>query len=111
MLEKYLSSYIVFGATLFYLQTVRDGHTLAGEGRVLENIDGFLRNLNELGLVVTQRTTHKLKALRAELVKGEAKELTREQAKRLGDIADTIRSTLLAEAGGMVAYIVSERRF
>src|SRR5580692_7372373 len=108
MLEKPISSYILFGTTLWYLQTVREHYQIKGEGHVLENIDRFLSHLAELGLKVTERAAYQLNDIRKELIASSGDLLSKEQAKRLEGMADLIRSTLMAETGGMVAYVISE---
>jgi hypothetical protein len=111
MLEKKISSLIYFGTTLRYLQDVKEGYHVKSKGTVLDNIKAFLRNLDEFGLTVTRRAAYKLVDISKELEQLTEPALSADHAIRLCDIMDKMRPTLFAESGGMISYVVSERRF
>ncbi len=103
--------YIFFGTALRFLQDAVNGVEVHGEGRILGNIDEFLRTLDEFGLIVTERAACQLRELREELVnQPEEHTLSPDEATRLRNIMDTLRPTLFAEASGKVAFIVSDKR-
>lgn len=111
MLEKSISWLILLGTSQRYLQEAKAGRSIKGNGFVLDNIDRFLNRIDELGFTVTRRAAGKLINLKDQLEKADNAKLTEQQAKRLGKIMSELRPTLVAEAGGTLTYIVSERRF
>lgn len=113
MIEKPISELLRLGANHEYLERiVGAGSPIWGEKHVIAIIDAFFATLTELGLTVTIRVARDLKTLRDEFAKC-AKDavLSRDQISKLREITEKIWPTLAAETGGMVAYIVSERRF
>ena len=87
------------------------GRPIKARGSVLANIISFLRDIDNLGFAVTRRAAFALVDLQAKLEKAENEKLTKEQATELAKIMRELRPTLLAEARGTLAYIISERRF
>ncbi|MCH9050548.1 MAG: hypothetical protein IIA72_05635 [Proteobacteria bacterium] len=73
-------------------------------------ISGFLRNLDELGLVVTQRASDELSEFAEALPDDEGATLSKEQSARLMVIMKHLRRTLDAEIKGFEAYIVTPKR-
>ncbi len=112
MQSKPISSYIVFGTELRYLQDVKAGWRVHGEDFILKNIDRFFVHLQEFDLPVTQRAAYKLRQFRDELAKSDSAdhELTADEASKLGDIMNDVRKTLFPEADGNVAFIVTDKR-
>jgi hypothetical protein len=115
MLEKNIERFVFFGTALRYLQDT-DSHYLVkatpkGGWGVVDNIEEFLRQLQEMGLTVTWRAARKLREIKGKIEEADEKTLTEERAAEIRDIMKELRPTLEAEAAGMVAYIVSERRF
>jgi hypothetical protein len=110
MLEKPIRELIAFGTSVRYLQ---DGveTKIKGHGLVLDNIGWFFENLDQLGLTVTRRASSKLEELKRQLESAADERMGAEQLNRLKTVMREIRPTLFAEAGGMIAYIISERRF
>jgi hypothetical protein len=113
MLEKSMERLIWFGTALRYLQDARTGYSIKSSNgwAILDNLRGFLSDLEELGLAVTSRAARDLRRFTKELEESSDDHLSDAQATRLTDMMDTIRPTLEAEARGFVEYIVSERRF
>ena len=78
---------------------------------MLDNISRFFRNLDQLALTVTRWASWKLEILKDELDGATEAKMSPSQLNRLKTIMREIRPTLLADSGGMIAYIISERRF
>ena len=100
MLEKSISWLLYFGMSQRYLQDASTHHKIKGKGVVLENIDGFLSRIDELGFTVTRRAANRLVELRKELEKSDEQRLTEKQAEDLKSTMIELRSTLMAEGGG-----------
>jgi hypothetical protein len=111
MESKQISRYISFGTTLRYLQDVKQGWHVHGEGVVLVNLDAFFEYLGEFNLPVTQRAAYKLQELRDKLAaSGSDHTLTDKEAFDIKEAITTLRETLFAEARGKVAFIVTDKR-
>src|SRR5262249_22714634 len=112
MLEQKISDLITVGADQFYLEyTVVATTSIKGDRYVLFAIDRLLSSLKTLGLTVTLRAAKNLEVIRDELSKlGIDAKIGKERAARLRSTMSELRATLWAESGGMIAYIVSERR-
>jgi predicted house-cleaning noncanonical NTP pyrophosphatase (MazG superfamily) len=83
-----------------------------GGGMVLANIGSFLKALGELGMLVTKRASYKLENFQKKLSQKEyGAYLTTEEAEELRDIMTEIRHTFMAEAKGILAYVVTEKRW
>jgi hypothetical protein len=114
VLEKNIERLIFFGTALRYLQDASPSYVAKGVDQgwaTLENVTSFLEHLDELGLTVTSRAAHRLKPIKEEIEKSSDTYLSQELATRLREVMTTLRPTLEAEARGMIAYIISERRF
>lgn len=113
MIRRKTSRYINFGTGLRYLQDASAGSRVHGETLYIANLVRLFELLDELGLVVTARAAKSLKGqeLLEELEsKEEGHKLTVAEAKRVKDFARELRTTLMAEASGLDAFIVSEKR-
>lgn len=113
MIRRKTSRYIYFGTNLRYLQDATEGARADGESLFIENLERLLEMLDELGLTVTARAARTLKGatLLQELKnRGPNHTLTATDAQRLRTFARDLRITLMAEAGGLDAFIVSEKR-
>ena len=110
MLEKPIGWMIYFGTTLRYLQDA-PSRTIKGTGQVLYNIDRFLQSVDELGFTVTRRAASRLSNFREKIDKATEARLSEAEVTELKEIMKELRPTLLAEAGGTVAYVISERRY
>jgi hypothetical protein len=111
MQSKSIWEYIMFGTSLRYLQDAREGWPVHKEEYVLQNIDWFLEKLQPFGLKVTARASFGLRALRDEFAKLDKEhKLTAQEAKKLGGIMNDLRNTLNAEARGIVAFVVTDKR-
>jgi hypothetical protein len=111
MEEKALTRYLSFGTCLRYLQDVRDGMIIQGKDHIFQNLERFFEHLESLNLQVTSRTTGKLEEIKNEF-EGLPLDsmLSKEQAASLREEMSSIRKTLVAELGGMSAYITTPKR-
>ncbi len=112
MIEKKIFDLLSFGSAPEYLERTVKSDTLVHGRNILGGTDQFLENLSELGLTVTLRASSELNDLRerlAELPTGSA--LGESNLKDLHEIMGRIWHTLIPDSGGMIAYIISERRF
>lgn len=111
MISKNISRYIFFGTSLRYLQDVEEGLSVHGSNFVLHNIASIFSYLDEFNLVVTKRVSYELKMFTEELKKTDKDhELTNQEAEKLSRIMTDLRKTLIAEAEGNVAFIVTNKR-
>lgn len=113
MLEKNITELLNFGVDQWYLEhTANVGVSIHQPFYVLGCINRYFGILESLGLTVTLRAANGLRNLRDELRATEKDAaLTIDQASRLKTIMRELRPTLWAETGGMIAHIISERRF
>ena len=111
MKSRSIDHYIYFGTALRYLQDVKSGTSVHDKGYILDNIDGFLDRVVAFELPVTERACDKL-ILTRDTLRGVPKDhvLTDDEALGLTKIMDDVRRTLFAEAGGNVAFIVTDKR-
>lgn len=106
-----ISSYIIFGTEIRFLQDVRKEWRVHGEGLVLDNIARFFANLEKFNLPVTMRSSYKLTTLWKKLAKTNSDyKLSTDEAIELANITNDVISTLVAEARGNVAFIVTDKR-
>ena len=111
MQSKSIVEYVTFGTALRYLQDVTNGEPIHGDAMILDTIDRFLTNLQKFGLKVTSRAAYPLSTVRDELAKTDPKHvLTTDEATRLGKIMTDLRRTLMAEALGIMAFVVTDKR-
>jgi hypothetical protein len=114
MREKPTSDYIWLGTAVRYLLDVNPGVSLHGDGGVITNLEALFRDLPDLELHVTDRLayTQGLDRLLEEFKQTEdGATLTAEQHGNLRPAMRTLRATVVAEASGVNAYVVSEKRF
>ena len=111
MESKSILGYIIFGTQLRYLQDVKEDWPAHREDMVIDNIERFQKCLEDFGLIVTQRATGKLKGFLEKLKKTDKDhELSADEAKKLNNIMNMLRETLVAESSGKVAFIVTDKR-
>ena len=111
MKQRAIRRYIAFGTILRYLQDVGQGASVHVKHSVCDNIDRFFDHLDEFELPVTRRASEELEALRKEFqARPTGHQMSAEEARKLNDAVNGIRGTLLAEAGGNFAFIVTEKR-
>ncbi len=111
MESKAIDRYIIFGTELRYLQDCQPTWETAGDDCVVANIDRFFAHLDEFGLPVSRRAAFGLKAFNQSLKEAEpGHTLTQEKATDLSQMMSKIRDTLMAEANGKVAFIVTDKR-
>jgi hypothetical protein len=107
-----LINYIYLGTNIWYLQVVRGGTAYSGPGFVKANVDSLLRRLSEYGLVVSYRAAKKLEKYNSDLAtEVEENKISEEQAKRIRELAKSLRPTIDAEADGLHAHIINEHRY
>ncbi len=105
--------FVWIGTALRYLWSASEGIPIHGEGRILGNMRDVITHLADLNLHVTLRQAHlRLDELIVELAATEeTANLTTEQATTVSSAARTIRDTLEAEGGSVVAWLPSEKRY
>ena len=109
MKKQPIYKYYWFGTCERYLQDAHKDMSMSQESGVPYNIKCFLRNLNDLGLIVTLRVAEpRLRPLLKEL-EGVAV-LEDEQAIRLRKAMDEIRTTLDAEIEDITAFTPTPKR-
>lgn len=116
MLEKQVERLIFFGTSLRYLQDVQEHYLVkmsdtSGGWGIVENLAEFLKNLDELGLSVTSRATATRDLKEISTVLDDGNTDFKSIVPRIRDAMNELRPTLEAEARGMIAYILSERRY
>lgn len=114
MIKIPIGNYIQVGASLRYLQEAEEGRYFKRKDErswILDNIKSTLDCLDEFGLPVTKRASTKLHEFynKHRNCKFDTK-LTSEQALELIQIVNTLRPTFSAEAAGIFAYIVTDKR-
>lgn len=106
-----IEDYIFFGTVLRYLQDASVGGSVHDDGGIFFNIIRFFDFLERFDLPVTKRASYKLRKYRDMLEeKDQAHTLAVDEASELRTIMTDIRNTLMAEAGGKIAYIVTDKR-
>jgi hypothetical protein len=113
LIRRKTSRYIYFGTGLRFLQDASAGSRAVGDSRYTGNLSRLFDLFDELGLVVSSRAAKMLKGpeLLAELEERDpSHKLTAAEARRVKDFARELRTTIMAEAKGLDAFIVSEKR-
>lgn len=111
MLSIPIFHYIWFGTDLRFLQDADQDWLVHEQGWVLQTIEHFLAQLEQFELRVTQRASYNLQQFKEDLARSKADHrLTADEARKLRGIMGTLRETLLAEATGNVAFVVTEKR-
>lgn len=110
MIRQSIIDYYIFGTEMRYLQDAGIGFSIKAKDCVLDNIDRFIRNLDELELVVTSRAAWRLRNCRETLNKAENSELNAKQSEELVEIMNDLRLTLDAEIQGIHAFTTTPKR-
>lgn len=111
MKSRPILDFIYIGTCLRFLQDASPNNTIHGDGYILNNIESFLQNLNEIGLNVTLRASDELEELKEKLrVKAKDARLASDEAAELRRIATEIRKTFEAETKGFFVYVVTDKR-
>ena len=115
MIAKQIFDYYFFGTSQRYLQDAEAGwriHDTEDGLYVLENLKGFLKNLDRLGLQVTKRAASGIQGFTSSLEQLPAdSKLTADQALKLTSLMNEVRTTLDAELKGLIAYVVTPKRY
>jgi hypothetical protein len=111
-----IHKYIFLGTALRYLQDCQSGWPIkaTAESRgmyVLENIELFLEELDDLKLFVTKRASIDLKIFLEKINKIDDNNLSNRDALELNKIMTEIRPTFKAECEGIYAFYTSDKRF
>jgi hypothetical protein len=113
MHKRPVGEYVTLGQMERFLTDCNPGQDVHGSGWVLDNLEGLHALLPEYGFVVSARAAADvLSDVLADLQASppDAK-LTVAQAQALNESMLKFRTTLTAEAGGMVAYIATDKRY
>lgn len=104
-------TYIKVGTGFRYLQDATKGRRIHGDSFILENIERFLRALDDFQLHVTRRASDRLRTLQEKLSqKHSDAALSAAEAEELRAAVKAIRSTFSAETKGIYSYVVTEKR-
>lgn len=111
MKSRSIEDYIFFGTEIRYLQDATAGMSVHPEGFILNNINSFLSHVDEFQLPVTRRACGDLERFRDRLAAlPEFHLLTATEESELKKLMEHVRLTLFAEAGGNIAFIVTDKR-
>ncbi len=114
MIRQNIWSYIAVGTCLRFLQDAKDGFYFRRKDEpqwILDNIKWALDCLDVFGLPVTKRASAELQQFYNKHIHCQFDAtLTSEQASELAQIATNLRMTFTAEAQGIFAYIVADKR-
>ncbi len=104
-------TYIKVGTGFRYLQDATKGRRIHGDSFILENIERFLKMLDDFQLHVTRRASAQLRTLHEKLSKkNQDAALSAAEAEELREAVKAIRSTFSAETKGIYSYVVTEKR-
>lgn len=109
MKKQSVSRYYSFGTGMRYLLDARKGYPIKAESQVLDNINRFLKNIEELELNVTQRASQELYEFKEVLEKAENVSLSETQARSLSTIMNNITLTLRAEIAGLFSFVITPK--
>lgn len=114
MIKQNIWAYIQIGTSLRYLQDTEEGRPLKLRGHVgdiLDNIKWTLDCLDQFGLPVTKRASVELQNFYNKRKNCKfGTDITSEQASELTKIITALRHTFTAEARGIFAYVVTDKR-
>jgi len=111
MKSKPIWEYIGIGTGFRYLQDSQAGNSVHGQNFTKENLNRFLKTLDDLDLQVTKRAAFDLSKLRDELSNRPADaKLTVQNAKSIHKLTTDLRKTLRAETLGSYVYVVTPKR-
>ncbi len=106
-----ISSYFAFGQFFRHLANIKEGRLLKGKGRVLYFMNELSEFIDFFDLQVTKRAAHKFEKLKRKWRRlNKDHVLSRDEALELRTILKELETTLVAEAEGKFAYIVSDKR-
>jgi hypothetical protein len=112
MIKRKITEYIQIGASLRFLQDAKSGQNIIGYGRITGNLEHYFKELDKLGLSVTKRASRDLKEFYEDLIElDENAKLTAAQASKLVGNIKQVRKTLQAEAEGIQAIIITDKRY
>lgn len=103
--------YIFLGTSVWYLQAVREGEPINGEGFLRYNLNSLIDDLNIYGLKVSRRAASDLEAFVDTLSREERELIDEDQARKIRSLSTVLRSTIDAESRGIIAYAISEKRY
>lgn len=104
-------TYIKVGTGFRYLQDATKGRRIHGDSFILENIERFLKVLDDFQLHVTRRASDRLRTVQKNLLlKAEDAALSAVEAEELREAIKAIRSTFSAETKGIYNYVITEKR-
>jgi len=111
MLSRPIFQYISLGIFYRFIRDAQPGWRLYGKAAILESTGAFVTLLDDFNLPVTKRASTELTEYVKELAKkGANHKLTGEEASELKRIMISLEKTLVAESGGHVAFIVTDKR-
>ena len=114
MIKQPIWTYIQIGTSLRYLQEAEEGRLLKEKDNpswILDNIKWTLDSLDKFGLPVTKRASTELQNFYNKHKNCKfGSRLTQKQASELREIVINLRRTFSAEAKGIFAYIVTDKR-
>ena len=106
-----IHSYIYLGALYWHLTKLSGTPEAKGEKGVLTAILNLKQKIEEAGLPVTLRAGNKLWTIAGEIEKDEnLNTLPIEMTRKISGLAQTLESTLIAEAEGKVIYQITDKR-
>lgn len=116
MRERPIHDYIWIGTAVRFLVDCDAGHPLLGPGHILANIESLIEGLEDAGLFVTLRAARqRVVPLQIELEQFAADEndaaLEGGHARELREVMRDLRTVLDAEAPGLKAFVVSDKRY
>ena len=111
MLSKPIFQYISLGVFYRFIRDAQPGWRLYGKAAILESTGAFVTLLENFNLPVTKRASTELTEYVKELAKkGRDHKLTAEEASNLKGIMIDLQKTLIAESGGQMAFVVTDKR-
>lgn len=111
MQSKSITRYIEFGGLLETLKRTESNSAVGGENGVGSSFESLCSYIREFEMPVTERAADSLDNIKEMLEQAGARhKLTDSEAKQVREAVESLESTLFAEAGGRVAFIVSDKR-
>lgn len=108
-------SYVYFGTNIWYLQSLDHGNNIETKdgGGIRPNLENLIQGLENFGFPVTRRAAFNLEEFCREAFEGKQNEdtLSKEQVSEIRRLASALRPTFDAEAAGLSAYILTEKRY
>lgn len=118
VLRRAVNEYTQIGASIQWLRSRRAGELIVGPGLTQAVLARLRNSLSEVGLPVSHRmfSVDSIGDLADEIEGAKASgedeppKLTADQAERLSKAMDALHTTLIAEATGVFAFVVTEKR-